>query len=561
MVPVAYSILLLPYLRAFHINTDDFALILHSARQYHPDPGLWITRGFSSYFVNFPDLPQLHTDFCRPVVNATFWLESLFSPGTGPLNLVTNLLGLAISLVLFVALARRETRSEPLLLSLLLMVYAFSPAWYEAFQSAASRGTVLMALFALSAFLLLPPEDSSHPGLRITLSLVCQLASLLSHETGIITPVIAAILFVLRRDGTMARPRLRMLPVFLLPLACFGALRWMFYGGVNRAYVLEPAQGWLRQGVVNTIVFFASAFFPWEPSSSWLGKLSIGVVAGALMNLTGYALVVYALARPGKAGRGPLLRVLLCLGAALAVIWAAPGVRFMRLAAVFGILATVVAAEQAGEGTGPLKLRRRFGLAFAGLAVAQFLIFWTSLPQTLAGFSSVERQARAEFEGIRKAAATASVPTLLLVNDEGVYATQAMLEMAAAPRGPLTRLITVNNFAGGASSQSSLKIARQGRAVRIEVVAGPGGEILFKNAIVSQLASRFVNQGLAYELEINHRYSRTARLLHHFGKSMGPDASIGRSMAVTVPPEIAGDGLLIVGFDPKTMGWFSQPLR
>jgi hypothetical protein len=64
-----YSVFLLPYVQTFHIKGDDFASILNSAEQYHPDPALWFTRGFSNYVVNFPDLPQLRSDFCR----RTFW--------------------------------------------------------------------------------------------------------------------------------------------------------------------------------------------------------------------------------------------------------------------------------------------------------------------------------------------------------------------------------------------------------------------------------------------------------------------------------------------------------
>jgi hypothetical protein len=558
-----HSVFLSPYVRTFHIKGDDFALILNSARQYRPDPALWVTRGYSNYFVSFADLPQLRTDFCRLVVNATFWLESLLSPGTGPLNLTTNYLCILITFILFLLLVRRETSGNILFLSSMLIVYAFSAMWYEALLLSAYRGSLLMVLFALAAFLLLPSEGSRHQGLRIALSILCQLGSLLSHETGVVTPVIAALLFVFRRDGKVARHRLKVLPLFVLPLLCFAALRWVFYGGVSHAYVLGPLHGWVSMGIVNTLVLLAKPFSPWDTPPVTGGEWSLRVVIAVLMNLAGYALVAWALLRPGKAGRRPLLRLLLCLGVALAAVWIAPAARFMQLAAVFGALATIVAVEQISQGAGQRWVRRGLALGLVGLAVGQLSIYLTSFPQMVAYEEEQNRAARAEFEGLQRAIATASVPTLLLVNDQaGDSASQAMLEMAAGPnRGRVRRLITVNGFRGGSSPQSSLRISRGNQAVRMEIVSGPDQGFHFGGAVESQLGNEFVNQGLHYEMETVRWYSFTARLLRHLGKKVQPDRSaIGRRLVVTAPPEMARDGLLIVGFDPRNMSSFSDDL-
>jgi len=558
-----YSVFLLPFGRTFHIRGDDFPPILASARQYHPDPALWVTRGFSNYFVSFPDLPQHHTDYCKPVVNATVWLESLLSPGTGPLNLTTNFVGLVITLVLFMFFVRRETSGNILFLSSMLIVYAFSAMWYEALLLSAYRCSLLMVLFALAAFLLLPPEGSRHQGLRIALSILCQLGSLLSHETGVVTPVIAALLFVFRRDGKVARGRLKVLPLFLLPLLCFVALRWVFYGGVSHAAVLEPETGWVRKGVTGALELLAKPFFPWETAQVTGGEWSLRVVIGVLMNLAGYALVAWALLRPGKAGRGPLLRVLLCLGVALGLLWIAPTARYMQLAAVFGALAAIVAVEQIRQGTDQRWVRRGLALGLVGLAVGQLLIYLTSFPQMVAAEEHQNRMARVEFEGLQKAIATASVPTLLLVNDQAGWAgVQAMLQMAAWPnRGRVRRLVAVDSFGGESGAQSDLRISRDNQAVRIEIVAGPDQGFVFCQVEESHLGNKFVNQGLHYEMETAPTYSFIARLLRHLGKRVEPDRfAIGRRLVVTVPPEIARDGLLIVGLDPRNMSSFSSDL-
>jgi len=558
-----YSVFLLPNVRTFHIKGDDFALVFNSARQYHPNPASWVTRGYSSYFNNYPGLPELPTGFCRPVVNGTFWLESLCSPGTGPLYLITNFLGIGITLLLFAVFVLRETSGNLLSLSSMFPVFAFSPVWFEVLGTPSSRTTELMVLFALAAFLVLPSEGSRHRGLRMALSLLFQMASILSHEVGIVTPVIAALLYVFRRDGTVARGRLRALPLFLLPLLSFAALRFVFYGGVSHAYVLEPENGWVRKGITGAVALLAKPFFPWETAEVTSGEWSLRVVIGALMNLAGYALVAWALLRPSKASHRPLLRVLLCLGVALAVLWMAPTVRFMPLAAVFGVLAAIVAAEHISHGADRLWVRRGVALALFGMAVGQLLIYLTSFPQMLAGVETQNRLARIEFEGLQRAIATASVPTLLLVNDQaGDSASQAMLEMAAGPnRGRVRRLITVNGFRGGSSPQSSLRISRGNQAVRMEIVSGPDQGFHFGGAVESQLGNEFVNQGLHYEMETVRWYSFTARLLRHLGKKVQPDRSaIGRRLVVTAPPEMARDGLLIVGFDPRNMSSFSNDL-
>lgn len=558
-----HSVFLLPYVRTYHIIGDDFALVLNSARQYHPHPASWVTRGFSNYFVSFPDLPQHHTDFCRPVVNATFWLESLLSPGTGPLNLTTNFLGMVIILILFMFFLRRETAGNILFLSSMLIVYAFSAIWYEALLFSAFRCGLLMVLFALGAFLLLPPEGSRHQGLRIALSILCQLGSLLSHETGVVTPVIAALLFVFRRDGKVARGHLKVLPLFLLPLLCFAALRLVFYGGVRRAAVLEPETGWVRKGISGAVELLAKPFFPWDTAQVTSGEWSLSVVIGALMNLAGYALVAWALLRPGKSGRRPLLRALLCLGVALGVLWIAPTARFMQLAAVFGVLAAIVAVEQISKGAGQGWLRRGLELGLVGLAAGQLLIYLTSFPQLAAYWEKQNRVARVEFEGLQKAIGTASVPTLLLVNDQaGWYASQAMLQMAAGPnKKRVRRLVLVDTFWGGSDPQSSLRISRDNQAVRIEIVAGANQGFAFANVDESRLENKFVNQGLHYEMETVRWYSFTSRLLRHLGKKVEPDRSaIGHRLVVTAPPEMARDGLLIVGFDPRNMSSFPNDL-
>jgi hypothetical protein len=234
----------------------------------------------------------------------------------------------------------------------------------------------------------------------------------------------------------------------------------------------------------------------------------------------------------------------------------------MQLASVFSALAVVVAVEDISQRADGAWVRRGLALGLVGLAVGQLLIFFTSFPQMVATKESQCRIARTEFEGLKKVIAASSAPTLLLINDQAAYTTQAMLEMAARPkRGRVKRLITVDNFAGESSTESTLRISRDDRAVRIEIDAGPGQTLAFANVVQSRLGSEFVNQGLHYEIEIVRTRSFLARLALSLGMRVEPDrVAIGHRLVVTVPPRVASEGLLVVGFDPRDTSTFSNDL-
>jgi hypothetical protein len=199
----------------------------------------------------------------------------------------------------------------------------------------------------------------------------------------------------------------------------------------------------------------------------------------------------------------------------------------------------------------------------AGLASARLVIYLTGFPQTVRQYEAGNRLARVEYEGLQKAIATSSAPTLLLVNDRvGLAASQAMLRMAAWPNnGHVRRLIIVDSLGGQSGPQSSLRVSRGDREVRIEIVAGQDQRFVFAQVDASRLRGELVNQGLHYQIETVPEYSLAARVLRRLSKKVQPDqiAIVGR-LVVTVPPEIGRSGLQIVGFDPRDMSSFSNDL-
>jgi hypothetical protein len=58
-------------------SVDEFPLIVNSAVMYHPHPLTWFTRGYSDYFIVYPQLTDGQTNFLRPVGNLFYFLNSL----------------------------------------------------------------------------------------------------------------------------------------------------------------------------------------------------------------------------------------------------------------------------------------------------------------------------------------------------------------------------------------------------------------------------------------------------------------------------------------------------
>ncbi len=62
---------------------DEFSLIVHSTHFFHPSIAEWLHRGFSKYFLPYPDISIAYTNFLRPVDNAVYYLESFMFFDTG----------------------------------------------------------------------------------------------------------------------------------------------------------------------------------------------------------------------------------------------------------------------------------------------------------------------------------------------------------------------------------------------------------------------------------------------------------------------------------------------
>jgi hypothetical protein len=148
-----YSLRYFPY-------EDDFALIRYSAVQNSPSPITWITQGFTKYFANDPNDPTTSFGFARPVVNLTYYLESLLHPlAEGPLLLFTNVLCWLISGCLLYGIARRLGASSWIASSGILL-YLMSPCWYRDLIHSSFRTNGVATCFILAATYMLLDEHA-----------------------------------------------------------------------------------------------------------------------------------------------------------------------------------------------------------------------------------------------------------------------------------------------------------------------------------------------------------------------------------------------------------------
>jgi len=202
-----YAVPLHSYWLHYFPYEDDFALLRYSAGASPGGAAAWFTSGYSSYFHNSPSCPANLWGFARPLVNITYYLESLIL-GTGGYSvyLLTNLAVFLASIWLLLSMARALQLGLRMGATLAL-IYAASPVWYRILLHSSFRPNGLCTLFMLSGIRLLlphavqPPERT--PVRRQLAAGLCGLAAVMSHEQGysVLPMLVALLLFSARGRG------------------------------------------------------------------------------------------------------------------------------------------------------------------------------------------------------------------------------------------------------------------------------------------------------------------------------------------------------------------------
>jgi hypothetical protein len=299
-----------PHLRTYTVAGDDYALILHSARQFAPSPVEWITRGYADYFISVPEFGGSGSNFIRPTVNATVFLESLaIADPFSPWFLATNYLGHAIVVALTYLLARRFAGLDHRWAILAAAIFFGTVSTTGLFFSVAFRADMLGTLLAVAA--LLVAACVPRTGHLIGAAAVAVLLTLaaFSKEAAVAAPLVLGVWWLQNAAG-VTTSRLRhvyqvlcsdkpLAAALVLPLVLYAMTR--LHAGLDGIYAMDDLPGavfGIPMAVLNPLRFFSTAFVPVEtdtikavlggavaPVDAFRAALALTINAGAWVSL------------------------------------------------------------------------------------------------------------------------------------------------------------------------------------------------------------------------------------------------------------------------------------
>jgi hypothetical protein len=282
----------LPYLTSYAIKGDDFAVILHSARFFSPSAAEWTTRGYDDYNITFPEVPLRETNFLRPTINASVYMDSWLAPSPGSVALLaTNYVGHALACGLVFLISRRIFGLPVGGALLAAALFAASPPAEELLRLVAYRGDMVAAVLALLALLAMHSylTAESHRTAKLALVGVFLTLSMFAKETALIAPVVVGLYALWPPVSLPRRPtithsqqrgdrspqswksllpgeRLGVLAALAAPLLVYGYART--HAGLVGNYVLDDLAVTKIGGVplvtLNPVRFLLTAFVPVE---------------------------------------------------------------------------------------------------------------------------------------------------------------------------------------------------------------------------------------------------------------------------------------------------------
>ncbi|MFL5383124.1 MAG: hypothetical protein ACJ8GN_11455 [Longimicrobiaceae bacterium] len=324
----------LPFIATCAVRGDTAALMLHSTRFFPAHPVEWVRQGFERYFINYPEATRPYTGFVRPMVNATFWAESLLARGPNSRAfLLTGYLGHAACTAMVWLAARRLAGVPPRRALLAAALFGGTISALELLHSPAFRADMLGAGFSLAALLAADAWRRGAGGGTLAAACVLLLMSVLSKETAVTGPLLAAAWVA---AAPSERPRRRRWAAALALLAPLGVFALVRAGAPPGVYVSAT-------GVRGNLAQVAtSAFFPGAGVFDLLrvarGESPPLVAAHALLglalNLAAAVLVAAALLRRDR--RAALL-VAAAAGALAVPAVLAPEPRMMYFGQMFAL--------------------------------------------------------------------------------------------------------------------------------------------------------------------------------------------------------------------------------
>lgn len=471
VVAAVLAVTLGAYVGAYRLQGDDFSLVLNSSRVTVAEQGVapWFTSGYSSYFDNYPDWPQVPTAFVRPLVNAQFFLASLIAPSWGETAyLAANYLWVLLVAVGMMPVMRRFTTVEPPAAAVVAVAVAVSPVMHPALLSANMATNALALMLCTFALVALDPRSDRPLVPRVMRCSLLLIAATLAHETALIAVISCGALLVAYAP---ARPRIRELMWLALPFGVFVLSRLVLVGS-RAVYATDVTVAGviLRAKHLSLGPIFPYYSLRFLETRSTLAAIEVGVwwvllFANVLLGVA----FIHGLLHGGTPPRRRLGLALawLVLAGLGGLMDASP--RFMGLSFIVAVVATL----SLNEG-------RRWRTAIvSAVLVASVSMFWLQfVPARSADLASV-RYAGAYADYLRKRIAAERPDTVLLINDSvGMYGSRAMLELAAESREDAD-VIVVNNLEGPRRGAAQFEVKPEGDRITISSTFAEGQRAVF----------------------------------------------------------------------------------
>ncbi|MHB1793876.1 MAG: hypothetical protein ACYCPO_02820 [Acidobacteriaceae bacterium] len=213
---------------------DEFALIVHSAKQFYPSASSWFLEGYKNYFIVYPEWTVPYTDFLRPVANISYYLNSLIFGSHWSDYLLLNYAAQSMIVAISVLIAVQRLKL-PLKYSMLVGVMCFiSPAFGTQELYFPSFAFDLIAAVLVLAGVNWLMQD------RLAAAWVCFCIAIFTKETALFAPFIAflVVFFQSARSNTQFVRWLKS-TLFLLPVIAWLWLRHMAFSSAGGVYIFD----------------------------------------------------------------------------------------------------------------------------------------------------------------------------------------------------------------------------------------------------------------------------------------------------------------------------------
>jgi hypothetical protein len=467
-----------PLIHGYRLHGDDFATVLQSSSRYFQITNwtVWFTEGWSGYFVNYDGWPALGTDFMRPVVNLSLYLEGMLAPALGdPAYLIGGYVALVGTVLLVDSLVRRNSDADIVVRLLTSLAVGLSPVWYPDLTEASFATNAYACFFAVASFVLLDPRRGVPRGWRLWGCLGLQVLAVWSHETAIVVPFVSvALLYAFAPE----RPTVRQLAPFTSP-ALIMLLSRLLLSGEGGVYAMHL--GPLSSAMKRLAAYLFGPPIPFEltragevfGSGEAAVALAYGLAILANLALIAAVIVSFPVRPPGRRFWALIVAVGLSrLPGAL--VRMEP--RILGIALVVTLIVFLALTEQ-GRG-------RQWRLPVAVLLIAsQAALMHVEVLAPRDQTVAMMQRAGAYFDAARESISTTEPDVVVLVNDNvAYYASRAMLEMAAWPATDITPVV-INSYEGNPQRDSSTEIVASGSTLTIKARYEPGQKAFFAGAL------------------------------------------------------------------------------